>query len=379
MFWNIYSKRMLGFARNRETIIWTWIFPLLLSTLFFAVFTNLDASGQFYEIPIGVVDDAAYRQDISFRAAVESVAGGGDGRLFDLRLCPDVNEADVLLEKGEIYGYFVAGGIPTLAISGNGIEQTIAKNFLDRYLQTKNSVSLLLSQGANSAEQLSARLQPLNYTEEISLSGSPQTDKVNYFYALLALVCMYGGFQGLTTITQLQANLSALGARKSVAPVRRFRMAGYDLLAGFSIQYLCLLAVLAYIRFVLGVSFGSQTWMVLLTCFAGSILGVSFGAMISALTKLKEQAKVAILITVSMVCCFLSGMMVGGINYTIAQKAPAVSWLNPAARITDAFYCLYYYDTYERYFLNIGIILAMTIVMLAITAVFVRRQQYESV
>jgi ABC-2 type transport system permease protein len=80
-----------------------------------------------------------------------------------------------------------------------------------------------------------------------------------------------------------------------------------------------------------------------------------------------------------MVCCFLSGMMVGGINYVIAEKAPIVSWLNPAARITDAFYCLYYYDTYDKFFLNIGIILAMTVAMFAVTSIFLRRQRYESI
>jgi len=156
-------------------------------------------------------------------------------------------------------------------------------------------------------------------------------------------------------------------------------MVTYDLLGGATIQYICLLCVVAYINLVLGVSFGPKLWLVLLTCLAGSLLGLSFGAMVSVSSKLKEQAKIALLISVTMVCCFLSGLMVSGINYTVAQKAPVVAWLNPAARITDAFYCLYYYDTYERYFINIGVILAMTVVMFALTAVFVRRQRYESI
>ena len=380
MFWNIYCKRILGFLRNRETIIWTWVFPLMLSTLFFAVFTNIDADSRFREIPLGVVEDDAYLRDATFRAALESVTGGGEGALFDLRLCAERDEADALLEAGEIEGYvFLVDEIPELIVSDNGIGQTVAKGFLDSYLQTKSSAAALMQQGGYSAAQLHEFAQPVSYTAEISLSSSPQTDKVNYFYALLALVCMYGGFQGLVTMTQMQANLSPLGARKTIAPIKRFRLMFYDLLGGFTIQYLCLLVVVAYIRFVLGISFGTKIWMLFLTCLAGSMLGVAFGSMITVMTKLGEQAKVAILITITMICSFLSGMMVGGINYTIAQKAPAVSWINPAARITDAFYCLYYYDTYDRYFLNIGIIIAMTAVMLAITALFVRRRQYESI
>ena len=378
MFWNSFGKRTIGFLRNKETIIWIFAFPLMLSTLLYAVFTNLDTAGQFREIPIGVVDDDAYRQDIAFKAALEAVSGG-DAPLFGLRLLSGQDEADALLQKGELNGYIVVADAPSLVISGNGLPQTITKSFLDHYLQTKSSVELLLSQNPEAMAQLPALLETVNYTEEISLSENPATDKVNYFYALLAMVCLYGGFQGQFTVIQFQANLSPVGARKTMAPGGRFRLVSYDLLSGVTVQYVSLLLVVAYIHFVLGVSFGSKLWLLLLTCLAGSCLGVSFGALISVSSKLKEQAKTAILITINMVCSFLSGLMVGGINHTIAQKAPIVAYLNPAARITDAFYCLYYYDTYERYFLNIGIILAMTAVMLAVTAIFIRRQQYESI
>ena len=178
---------------------------------------------------------------------------------------------------------------------------------------------------------------------------------------------------------QMQANLSPLGARISILPTSRFKMVGYDLLGGLTMQYLCLLVVVIYIRFVLGVGFGSQLWLVLLTCLIGSFLGVTFGAMISTASKLKAQAKIAILITVTMVCCFLAGLMVGDISYTVMNSAPIVAWLNPTARITDAFYCLYYYDTYERFFLNISIVFVMALIFLIITAFITRRKQYDSI
>jgi ABC-2 type transport system permease protein len=153
----------------------------------------------------------------------------------------------------------------------------------------------------------------------------------------------------------------------------------YDLLGGIAVHFLCLIFLVLYMIFVLRTDFGTQLWLVLLTCLAGSVLGVSFGAAVGVSNKLKEQAKVAILISVSMVCAFLSGLMVGGMNYIVHERAPIVSWLNPAARITDAFYSLYYYDTYDRYLLNLGIVAGMTVCLLAVTAVFVRRQRYDSI
>ena len=40
-----------------------------------------------------------------------------------------------------------------------------------------------------------------------------------YFYALLAMACMYSHSWGLRNATDIQADLSDLGARRSVAPV----------------------------------------------------------------------------------------------------------------------------------------------------------------
>jgi len=378
MFWNIYSKRILSSLRDKDFLIWTWIFPVLLATMFFATFSGLDTVGQLRTIPVGIINDASFRQDSAFRTALESVSGENDG-LFDLTMFVDTAEANAVLESGEIVGYILAGEIPKLVVSADGISQTIIKGFLDRYIQTKSSVEFILSENPGVASDLPALLMPVNYTDEISLSGNPQTNTVNYFYSLLAMVCMYGGFQGLVTVTYLQPNLSALGARRTLSPAVRWRLVSYDLLGGITIHVFFLLTVVAYITFVLGTNFGSQLWAVLLTCIAGSMLGVAFGAMISSVSRLKEQVKIAIMITVTMVCSFLSGLMMGGINYTIAEKAPVIAWINPAARIVDAFYCLYYYDTYERYFLNIGVILGMTIFMFLVTAVFFRRQRYESI
>lgn len=377
MYWNLYAKRILISLRDRDSIIWTLIFPLLLATLFYATFGSLDTVGQFKRFPLGVVNDEAHRVSGQFEKALESVSDA-DG-MFELSFFAGTREADEALAGGAIEGYILPGEPHSLVVAGDGINQTIAKGFLDRYIQTEDHVLRILAADPSRAENLPGLLQPVSFTAEISLASNPPTEKVGYFYALLAMLCMYGAFQGLTTVTYLQANLSPLGARRTLSPAPRWCATALDLLGGITVHFLCLLSVVAYIIFVLKTNFGDKLGLVLLTCLAGSMLGVAFGAQISVVSKLKEQAKVAIVITFTMVCSFLSGLMISGINYTIAQKAPPVSWLNPAARIADAFYCLYYYDTYERYFLNIGIILAMTSLMFIGTALFLRRQRYESI
>jgi ABC-2 type transport system permease protein len=139
-----------------------------------------------------------------------------------------------------------------------------------------------------------------------------------------------------------------------------------------------MLILLAYLKFILNVGFGNRIGLIFLTTFIGSIAGLSFGAFISALFKKSEGAKTGILILSTMVCSFLAGMMQLSIKYIISQKAPLLSWINPLNLLTDAFYCLYYYDTLSRYMLNMTILLAFILLFCSVTYFIIRRRKYAS-
>ena len=377
MFLNIFGKRLLVSVRDVGSLFWSLIFPMVLATLFFAVFGGLDAAGMLNRFPLGVVSIEESGVDVALQTALDSVSTE-DG-LFELKSFADIEEADSALEAGVIEGYIIAGEVPTLVVTSDGINQTVAKTFLDRFIQTRSSIETIVATNPSDAANLPTLLTPITFTEEVSLSNNPPSEQLYFFYALMAMVSMYGCFQGLSVITYLQANLSPLGARRTMSPSKRWRVVIYDLLAGLTIQVASMVVLVAYITLVLGISFGDRVGLILLTCLVGSLLGVSFGSFVSAAGKQKEQLKAAILIASCMVCAFLAGLMVGGINYIIAERAPILSWINPAARIADSFYALYFYDTYDRFLLNIGVVLAMSIAMFLGTALFLRRSRYESI
>ena len=383
MFLNLYGKQLLRSLRNRSFLIWLLIFPILLSTLFSFTFSSLDETDNLKTIAIGVVDDANYQAESAFVQTLEAVSEDGaddDSRLFEISYCQDFEAADALLKDGKIYGYYyVQDGAPRLVVTQTGMLESIAKSFLDQYIQTKGSIETILREKPEAAADIQLLMDYRSYISQIIPSKNAPTEKVNYFYALLAMVCLYGSLLGMEAACDLQANLSPQGARRSVSPVRRGKLVAADLLAGITVQAIAVCLVIFYINFILGVNFGSQMLPVVLTGIVGSITGVAFGALVASTNRLRATVKSAILICVVMVCSFLAGLMVNGINYTVMQKAPVLAWLNPAARITDAFYCLYYYDNYDRYFMNMGILLAMAAVMLGVATLFIRRQQYESI
>ncbi len=380
MFANLYTKRIRASLRNWETLLWTWIFPLMMATLFYFAFSKLDKTDLFTSIPAGIVADDEYQSDEIFHTVLEAVSGDSETALLNPSFYSSVEEAKKALEAQEIDGYIaLENGLPRLFVARSGINQTILKSFLEQYSQARNAIVSLLEQAPQDPERLLALFDTASFTKEISLSKNKPSEIVGYFYALLAMVCMYGAFQGLESVSYLQANLSPLGARRTLAPAKRFTVVLADLLAALTIHLVFLMCVLYYVIFILGINFGPNLLPVIAVCIVGSLLGISFGALLTAASRLKEGIKISLIITISLVCCYGAGLMVTGINYTIAKYAPVLAWINPAARIADAFYCLYYYDGYSLFFLNLAVLAVMTIVMLAATIFFLRRQRYESI
>ncbi len=379
MFGNIYYKRILVSVRNKGTLIWTWIFPLMMATLFYFAFSGLEDAELLKTIPTGIVASEEYENDSAFQTTLSAVSDPEEGFL-ELRSYDTREAAEEALKEGEIEGFLsLENGSPKLFVSKNDLNQTILKSFLDQYVQTKHAVVSLLERGNTDVSQILNLFQTETWTKELALSKNVPSETVNYFFALLAMVCMYGGFQGLDSVSYLQANLSPMGARRTLSPAKRFPMVFFDLLAALTVHMACMLFLLAYLIFILGLDFGAGLLPVIVTCLFGSFLGMSFGSFVTAISRAKEGVKVAIIISVSLACSFGAGMMVSGINYKIAKTLPLLSWLNPAARISDALYCLYYYDGYGQYFLNLGILAAMTLLFSVITAFFLRRQRYESI
>jgi len=81
----------------------------------------------------------------------------------------------------------------------------------------------------------------------------------------------------------------------------------------------------------------------------------------------------------SMLMSFLAGLMWVDMKEVIARKAPVLSYINPAALIADAFYSLYVFDTHRRFFINIGMLCVISVVMCVASFMQLRRERYASI
>jgi ABC-2 type transport system permease protein len=119
--------------------------------------------------------------------------------------------------------------------------------------------------------------------------------------------------------------------------------------------------------------------LIILLGMVGSLSGLSLGLLIGTIIKKNENIKIGILIGITMLGCFLSGMMGITMKYIIDKNIPLINKLNPAAIITDGFYSLYYYNTLDRYWYNIISLLIISLILILISANSLRRQKYDNI
>ena len=386
MFLNIFFNRLKCTVRDKELIFWTLIFPLVLATFFNLAFSGISKAEVFNAVDIAVIDNEQYQKDIDFKNFIEQHSkddpdSDNDVKLFNVKVVSE-EEAHRLLDNNEIVGYVTYGNPIRLAVKNSGFEQTIIKEIFDQYSQTVSSVITIVKHHPSAlqnglAEDVGKRW---SFTREVQIGtkGKPDTT-VNYFYTLIAMSCFYGAFFGLKEVTDIQANLTKRAARLNVAPVHKLKALTAGLLAGVLVSFAEIILLLCYLVFVFKIDFGNQMGFILLTGIAGCGAGISFGALLGSSNKKGEGVKTAILIVSTMTASFLAGMMFDKMKYIVQQNVPILSYINPIALITDAFYSLYYYDTHTRFFVNIGLLSGFTVLFCLATYLSIRRQKYDSI
>ncbi len=382
MFAHIFSYRLKCLVRDRQMLFWTLIFPILLAALFGMAFSNLGNADNFTSIPIAVVNNAQYQNETGFQSALQLASDENPestNQLFHIRL-ESREEADADLQNSNIKGYILLDNGFHLIVKESDISQSIIKQFLDTYLQTASAYKTIAQSSPAAAMHIVSPASQ-NHISELTPSERFSTTPASLisFYGLIGMACLFGGFWGRKQISDHQANLSPQGARINMAPVHKLKSLGYSLLAAILIQFITLLALLAFLAFAIGIDFGSQIGYILLICLAGSMVGVAFGALIGAATKKNDHFKTILLMSASMLCTFLTGMMAANVKSAILQYAPILAYLNPANVISDAFYSLYYYSSPDRFYLSIAILFGMSGVFYFIVYLISRRQRYASI
>lgn len=367
---------ILSTMRDRTVMFWSLLFPIILGFFFSIGFAGANDSEVMTSIPTGIVNVDSSPQSESFSAFLEQM----EGDTLTLTVYDSEDDAKEALEEKEISGYFLNGSERTLIVNGTSLNESILTQIMNTYTQNESMILDIVQEHPEKLEDALASMNEYtSFTKETSLGGQSFDNFITYFFALIGMACLYGCFLGLQKATALQAYNSPLGARRCITPTHKLKLIFTDWLAIVILHYINLLILLLFIQFVFHMDLGNRYAMILLVTLMGDIIGVSFGFLIGCAIKAKESVKLGIMLGVSMVFSFAAGLMFADIKNVIEKNLPILNRLNPAALISDAFYCISIYDDPKRLDSCLVILGIMSAALVFISFFITRRERYDSI
>ena len=381
-----YSLKIL--LRNKALIFWTFAFPIILGLFFNLAFQNIEKKEQLQVIDIAIINSNDYNNNKIVKESLNELTKGKN-KLFNIQLTDEKTSKD-LLKNNKIIGYLTfKENQVNITVKNSGVEETILKQVLEQ-IQT-NSKIINKKVEKEISEQVATN-KKINYEQiyQNALSLINKNDiKINNisnknlsytmieYYTLIVMACLYGAMLSMFIINYQLPNMNSTGKRISASPINKTKQLISSLLSAYIVQIIGLLLLFLFTIFILKVDYGKNLLYVIITSLCGALSGLSLGVATSTLFKTNE--KTGIIIAITMLFCFLSGMMGITMKYIIDKNIPLLNMINPANMITDALYSLYYYNTFDRFYKDILSLLIFSFIMILISIKGLRRQKYDNI
>ena len=332
-----------------EGMFWTVAYPIILSSLFFVIFSAINTRGISAAVNIGITETNPHRVIFNFIPIVHVIP-------------MEQEAADAALREGSIQ-VFIADDL-SIRIYKDGIAQTIVKNIVEQIKQT---------------DALGIPIMPSAYRKQYIDSKNEQNNSMMIlFYSLLAMVSIYSMFGAISIPERMQANISKLAVRMSAAPIKRFRLYLSGVLFFVCFNLASNLLYIGYVMLVLKLNLITDFAVTIPLLIYANLFGTAFGLCIGSIPKLTENTKVMIGVFSSLFLSFLSGMMSVSVKTALDASVPILSKINPIALFTDTLYninILHEYDLAPLFFIVYSGFIAL---FLSIAFFNVREVQYDS-
>ena len=392
MFLHNFKYSLKTLLRNKALIFWTFAFPIILGTLFNLAFSDIENKETLDIIDIAIINNEEFKNDAYFTESFKALSTKSKDQLFNTKYT-NLSTAKNLLKENKITGYLLfENNEVKITVNDKGYNETILRFVVDEISSQKEMLETITSKeitDSYKAGNLNVDYEKI-YQDTLNLINdtSPKLNNISNsnlsytmieYYTLLAMACLYGAIISMFITNKKLANMSSAGKRTSISPAHKRTLLLGSFLASYLVQLLGIIILYLYIIFVIKVDYGNNIFLVFLLLMTGSFAGLSLGIAIATVLKSNENAKMGILISLTMFFSFLSGMMGITMKYVIDSNIPLLNKINPAAMITDGFYSLYYYDTLDRFYFNIISLLLFSVILLFISYQGLRREKYDSI
>lgn len=376
---HLLKYNFLKTIRDKELVFWPLFFPIVLCTLFYFAFGSSIGQNSKVDIDVAVV----YEDNTVLSEGFEDFLERIDENIHSKHMSEE--EAREALINEKVSGIYHVGDSNNgllnvkLQVLGNGYTKTVLKGYLDGY---KNYEGMIYQVMKTDPSKLPDLIKDLDKQIEVinskSLGGKQLDPTIQYFYALIAFASLSGAYFGTEIIFGIQANISDIAKRNSVTPINRMKFLVSSLLVSVAIHFVNILILLSYITFVLKINLGSSIGYMILFALMGSFVGISGGMFVVSFGKGSINVKSAILTIGNLLLSFMAGLMVDGVKAFIEINYPIINRLNPATLITDAFYSIATYGSFEKLKIYLITLIIEVLFFLMVSFFNIRRKEYDS-
>lgn len=391
MFWHNFKYSWKVLFRNKVLLFWTFLFPILLGTFFKMAFSDIEKNESLDIISIAVVENTDYLNNEVMCMALSSLSQEDEDQLFQISY-GSKQEAIDLLENGDISGYLMFSSDQVeIVVNQSGVDETILRLVIDEIQSQKKLIETLMEQRISlemqegnfeySIEQIMKEVKETVLSASVMLvntSSSNMSYTMIEYYSLIAMACLYSSMLSMYITNYKLANMKAVGKRVVVSLSHTLYGLFGSLFASYVIGAIGLCLLFFYSILVLKVDYGNAFFQMILLASVGLLAGQLLGVAVSTLVKSNENTKTGVLVAVTMLGSFLSGMMGITMKYVIDTHVPIINLINPVAMITDGLYSLYYYESFSRFSFDMICLFLFSIVMIIVSFCGLRRQRYDS-
>lgn len=335
--------------RDISFTFWGLAYPIILAGFFYVAFSGI-TNVELESINIGI------EKENPIIYVLESI---------DILNVIEVGEenANENVKSGEIAGYINED--LSLLVNKSGLSQTIIKSILD---QIKQSIAL------------NEPMENLDFEVDYLVGRSQNASGLLViFYSLIAMVSTYGVFPGIEAAVMIQPNLSNVGARVSITPIKKSTLLTSSLIVGLFINILSNILLLLFLTFILKLDLLTNFLYSIIFIFLGNIFGISLGLFIGSSNKKSSGFKVMMSIMITLFLSFLSGMMSVDMKILIDKNIPILGKINPISIITNSLYRINLLENTNNLSQGIILLSVYSLALMGASYVFLRRNQYDSI
>ncbi len=377
-----YLKRVL---RNKMYLFWCFAFPLVIMGCMYAAFGNIyDVENSIDPIKTVLITESDGGYAHGFKTLVDRFASGPEKTFFDMVQAKGKEEAMDMLMKGDIEILFVAGDEDIkvyLAQNHSTASGVVAKSVADIYKSNYKLISEAYETAPDKVGEIVKGLtEQFEYTKvDYGIFADDPNPYTWYFFSTLVMGIFFTAMNGVSLVSDLKADVSNEAARLSLSPGSKSKMIWSAFVARLLPAIVISSLHLVCLRFIFKVPMGNNPLRIILFVLTANIFAISFGVVCGLIFKGNLESRENKTTAVLMLSVFISGEMVMQLPGIIERSFPILNDINPATVMNMAFYRMSMYNDPLDFYLNMGKLIAVSVIFLTIGVIVLRRERYASV